>query len=80
MLYTYLGVEILVLLVTSPCSCIKDCVSCWRIGTVVEGPVIVVTKDVRSTVVRISPIPVRVALVVCSGVCLYINGKNEKKP
>ena len=44
-----------------------------------EGPVIVVTKDVRSTVVRISPIPVRVALVVCSGVCLYINGKNEKK-
>lgn len=78
MLYTYLGVEMSVLLVTSPGSCIEDCVSCWRIGTVVEGPVIVVTKDVGSTVVRISPIPVLVALVVCSRVCLYINSQNEK--
>lgn len=59
-----------VLLVTSPCSCIEDCVSGWRIGTVVEGPVIVVTSDVRSTVVRISNIPAPVAIIVCSRLCL----------
>ena len=59
-----------VLLVTYPGSCIEDCVSCWRIRTVVEGPVIVVTNDVRSTVVRISNIPAPVAIIVCSRVCL----------